>query len=265
MKRKAFTLIELLVVIAVIALLLAVITPALRMAKERAIRVICLNNQKQLATGWLMYAQHNQEKIVYGGTLASHAPKGETPWTHWSAAASTEYQQAEDIRNGALWPYMQDLTVYRCSAGRETQILRNYSIVDGLNSIMNGSNWQTTMPGAPLIKKTTDLRNTSARVIFMDEGGTNSTEGWCIWYQFPRWWDAPSVRHDDVTTLSFADGHSEPRQWEDPVTIALGKYMEDATANPAVPTLQPKNPDLSYMQIAVWGKLGYNPRDFDSQ
>lgn len=63
-KKKGFTLIELLVVIAVIALLLALLTPILRSAKERAHRVVCLSNIKQLTLAWLTYAEEHDGKIV---------------------------------------------------------------------------------------------------------------------------------------------------------------------------------------------------------
>jgi len=58
-KQHAFTLIELLVVIAIIALLTAILMPALNVAKQQAGSAVCLMNEKQLVLAWMMYAENN--------------------------------------------------------------------------------------------------------------------------------------------------------------------------------------------------------------
>jgi len=265
MKKRAFTLIELLVVISIIAVLMAILMPTLRKAKEGAARVACLSNQKQLGLAWAMYAQNNDDMIVYGGTLAvEQLPaaeqifhQGETPWVYHSLANDTDEVQGQNIQRGALWPYIKSLAIYRCPAGEKGK-LRTYSIVDGLNSI----NW---MPGTQdiLVKKLTQLRRSADRVVFIDEGGgvgtAISTMGWCIYYTSPRWWDLPPVRHREGTTLSFADGHAEYRRWEDKDTKA---YSDAILSGRGFPAFQPYNPDLLYMQKGVWGRIGYEPEQF---
>src|SRR5207249_3212364 len=71
---RAFTLIELLVVIAIIAILAALLLPALSKARDQALRIKCVNNQKQLTLTWAMYSVDNHEALVLNGGETSHPP-----------------------------------------------------------------------------------------------------------------------------------------------------------------------------------------------
>ena len=62
-QRRGFTLIELLVVIAVIAILMAILMPALNKAREIGKRAVCLSNLKQLTLGWTMYANDYDQRM----------------------------------------------------------------------------------------------------------------------------------------------------------------------------------------------------------
>lgn len=258
MKNRAFTLVELLVVISIIAVLLAILVPSLRAAREKAQKVVCLSNEKQLGLAWMMYANANDGRIVYGGDvpvsqLTDPAEitwhQGDTPWAIYSSANSTYEEQKDNIQKGALWPYVKQLDIYRCPHGEKDK-LRTYSIVDGLNSI----HWMAGTQNI-LVKKITELRTLAERIVFIDEGGVDQGQtnmGWCIYYLGPKWWDAPPLRHRNGTTLSFADGHAEFLQWKDPRTI---QFANDSR----YPNYQAGNPDLIFMQKGVWGGLGYKP------
>ena len=81
-KPRGFTLIELLVVIAIIAILMAILMPALNRAREQGKRAACLSNLKQLTLSWIMYADENDDRIVSGDGGVWHSYNGvvETPW-----------------------------------------------------------------------------------------------------------------------------------------------------------------------------------------
>jgi prepilin-type N-terminal cleavage/methylation domain-containing protein len=78
---RGFTLIELLVVIAIIGILLAILIPGLRIAKELATGAVCLSNQRGLITGWILYANENDSQLI--SPLACYDHSGQTgPWVY---------------------------------------------------------------------------------------------------------------------------------------------------------------------------------------
>lgn len=126
--------------------------------------------------------------------------------------------------------------------------MRSYAVVDS----MNGHDRLSQV----MIKTLNEIQRPDQRFVFIDDGGTAQITlgGWtCYPDGTERWWDPPPIRHNDGTTLSFADGHVGYRQWEDPRTIEFGRKMT------AFSELQPGNNDVRYTYLGVWGQAAQEP------
>jgi len=260
--KKAFTLVELLVVIAIIALLMAILMPALNRVREQGKRVVCLSNLKQLTLAWIMYADENDDKIVNGDTEEYTAMYSagrpfndshyrEKPWVKkdWGGTLS-ETQKKQAIIDGALYEYAKNLKLYKCPTGRTTQNeWRLYAVVDAMNC--KGWTDRGDMPGSVMLKKKGQIQESAYRFVFIDDGGTGgfALGGWTCYVKQEMWWDPPPIRHGDGTTFSFADGRSEYRKWADPRTIDFGKRVPPT----AFSGTQAGNDDIRWTSIGSWG------------
>jgi prepilin-type N-terminal cleavage/methylation domain-containing protein len=220
-RRRAFTLVELLVVIGIIALLIAILLPALNKARENSRRIRCLSNMRQLTIAWLNYAQGNRGKLVGSNTR--------DPWD-WVQSGDT----LDSIKTGLLYPYVNNTEVYKCPNDR-LDWLRNYSI----NSWLNGEG-----PPAPNETKVAtnlaQLKYASATFVFIEEldwRGFLQNSFMVPPYQpgASSWVDIPAPMHDRVGLLSFADGHAQIWAWSDRSTWTRTDFNQSV---PSVHDLQ---------------------------
>ncbi len=286
MKSRGFTLIELLVVIAIVAILMAILMPTLKRAKEQGRRAACLNNLKQLQLAWSIYADENDSKIVngeaYGGgdgtapvpTSGIHV--GERWWTgddvgdFWAGISPAEEVQKRAIRAGALFPYCKNEKLYRCPTGMRGE-MRTYTIVDSMNGLARTGTFTGNVgvrAGRTVlwVKKTAEISvpGPAYRIVFLDEGRI-TPDSYATHYNTETWWDPPFVRHADGTNVSFADGHVDYWKYEGKKTLETGKlaaipHLDAHPLHQMQPVSEDDFQDLYKMQRAVWGKLGYTPR-----
>ncbi len=208
--HRAFTLIELLVVIAIIALLLAIIIPSLKTAKEYATGALCLNNQKQLSLSWYSYQADNANNLVGGSTYSEADRPGRATPYRW--CEKPLFRQGDDpekvptpngpqmtldtringIRTGKLYAYTNDEKLYHCpndknSVREETAyaVYRSYSIAGLMNGedftsrsgdLITGfrtvSNFPSGAKALMCVTKMTQIRSPGDKYVFVEENAT---------------------------------------------------------------------------------------------
>jgi prepilin-type N-terminal cleavage/methylation domain-containing protein len=240
--RKGFTLIELAVVLATVALLAAMLLPALAQTRQNSQVIECLANQRQLAVAWMMYARDNNDKLVPVGSLAYQpANFGENPLIDTQLQPGGALAQfcpgnlqstvmvagrysTNWIKAGLIYPYVQNIAVYKCPADL-SKVPYNFSATFpvpsdrtySVNCYVGGMQWWN--PSYKLYRKLSDMNRPgpSHTWVFIEESPATIDD--CYFALDPAtpnlWFNSPAVLHGNASVMTYADGHSEAHRWTD--------------------------------------------------
>jgi len=221
--NQAFTLIELLVVIAIIAILAAMLLPALSKAKTRAQAIACLNNKKQMTLAWIMYADDNNQALVpnVGDGQAAQYYNTNGTWCYGNVSALPDETNSAYLSESLLGPYTKSGGIYQCPGDPgnpvNTQRVRSIS----MNSFMNGIGGAQNAADSTYLtfRKTSDLKQSTQWFVFLDEKPSSINDDYfevLLANSTPTSNyvnDDPSQTHGGDCSFGFADGHAELHKW----------------------------------------------------
>ncbi|HTA29772.1 MAG TPA: prepilin-type N-terminal cleavage/methylation domain-containing protein [Candidatus Cybelea sp.] len=282
--QRGFTFVELLVVIFTVAVLAALLVPAMASSSLDSAAVKCMSNMRQVSVAWQMYADENRSIFAYneeGGNPPAWV-YGEEDYAGGANNYNTNY--VLNPQYAQLGPYAKTATIFRCpsdpslSSGthgvpRIRSISMNSAV--GLNSggVPGGQGaWLPSsygndgVPGGPYLCyfREQDLGNPSpARLILVLEEDPDSINDGSFAFEMPTtasatvWIDIPAKYHADACNFSFVDGHVELHPWQMPQSIP-NVNLGDFVSPPAIHS----NPDVWWVGTHSSALVSGKPNPF---
>jgi prepilin-type processing-associated H-X9-DG protein len=241
--RAAFTLLELCVVLATVAVFALTLLPALASTRPNTQATRCLNNLRQLAAGWIMYAAENNNSVMsYTGWVSNESYMS---WTPDPRSTNTTF-----LLTSLMGNYVSSVALFKCPADQYPGLIGPRARSVSLNAALGGSgpNAQGTDPGRRRyyarnaggvtgavgrgVQKMSELNwpGPVRTFLILDEHPDSINDG--VYFFDPgrppgqeRWRDLPASYHNGGAGISFADGHTEMHKW-----------MESSTFFPVVKT-----------------------------
>lgn len=271
---KGFTLIELLVVIAIIAILAAMLLPALSAAKKRAQGIQCMGNTHQITLAWLMYASDNNDNFVVNHDQANNTDTT-LSWVTGVLGYGPSYSSVDTNLNYLINPNQallasyvgKSAAVFKCPTDQSCTLgatgdprVRTYSMNSAVGiggepetdphvKVGDWLKYKTDGTGYKTYLKESEMNSPdpSDLWVIIDEDVDSVNDG-SFAVQMPNsapsttWIDMPSKAHGNSCGFSFADGHSEIHKWLNPGNIANVIYQPLAKGTPVL-----SDPDILWL------------------
>ena len=259
-RGEAFTLIELLVVIAIIAILSAILLPALSQAKGRAQAILCLKNTKQLTLAWHMYADDFEGRLPYNLGMAGSSFRTPLNWVNnvMTWGLDPDNTNITTLTGASLGSFVSQATaIYRCPSDHVVSApqravgwdrrIRSYSMnaMVGNAGDFSTNGFNINNPNYVQFFNITQIPQPTEIFVFLDEHPDSINDGYFLERDyFSEWHDLPATYHNGATAFSFADGHSSLHRWTQPTT---SRPPLPDSANLPIPVAASGNKDLNWM------------------